>query len=252
MTAENNPIEAARIAARPTLPARFYAEARTERDGDWFVLMLDGKPALTPARHRLGVPEAALAEALAAEWNGQGERIDPATMPVTQLVNAALDRVAGEMAAVRKEIVRYVGSDLVCYRADEPEGLAGRQREAWDPLVAWAEREFGVSLRLADGVVAVEQAPELGAAVDEALTRLEAIPLTGVHAATTLTGSAILALALLRGRLDADEAWQAAHVDEDWQMEQWGRDEVALTARTARRAEFDAAVLAMAGVRSKP
>ncbi len=248
-TDSNNPMEAARSHARPALPARFYAQATAHRTGDQFVLLLDGKPARTPARHALSVPGEALARALAAEWNAQVAHIDSATMPVTRLVNAALDRVAGDAEEVRRDIIRYAGNDLLFYRAEEPDSLVVRQREAWDPLVAWAGRELGTSARIAKGVVHKDQPTELVAAVGDIVAPLDVLPLTGVHAVTTLTGSAVLALAVLRRHLDADEAWQAAHVDEDWQMERWGRDDMALSHRQVRRAELDAAVLA---IRTRP
>ena len=244
-TNSDNPMERARRHARPALPARFYVRASAQRDGGEFVLLLDGKPAHTPARHALRVPGETLARALAAEWNAQIQRIDPATMPVTRLVNAALDRVSGEAEEVGREIARYASNDLLFYRAAEPESLVARQQEIWDPLVAWAGRELGASVRIAEGVVPKDQPPEFVAAVRDALAPLGVLALTGVHAVTTLTGSAILALAVLRGRLDAGDAWHAAHVDEDWQMERWGRDDMMVSQRAARRSELDAAVLAM-------
>lgn len=237
-----NPMEAARRAMRPPLPKRFYKEASVgERDG-MFVVLLDGRLARTPARHPLALPSRALAEAIAAEWNALGETIDPARMPLTRLVNVAIDRVANEIAAVRAEIVRYAGSDLLCYRAGEPVELAAAQAAAWDPVLEWMRETFGVRFVLTAGVRFVDQPEEVIARVREEVETLAApFALAALATATALTGSALLALALARRRLSPDEVWAAAHVDEDWNIAQWGEDAETARRRAARRAEFDAA-----------
>jgi chaperone required for assembly of F1-ATPase len=244
-----NPIAAAQRLARPELPRRFYKDALAGRQGEAFAVLLDGKVALTPARKPLAVASLAIAEALAAEWQAQGERIDPATMPLTRLVNAAIDRVSGEMATVRDEIVSYAGSDLVCYRAEGPQSLVAAQAAAWDPLVEWARDALGARLVLGAGVVHVKQDPAALAAIDTALQPLDALALAAAHVVTTLTGSAVIALALARSRLTADQAWAVAHVDEDWQMANWGADDVALGRRAVRRREMDAAAILLSARR---
>lgn len=220
---------------------RFYKEASIGPHEAGFALLLDGRAAKTPAGNPLAVGSRRLAEALAAEWAAQGERLDPATMPLTRIVNSAIDGVSREMDAVRADIVRHAGSDLVCYRAEGPEGLVARQEAAWAPLLAIAREALGARFVLAEGVMHVEQRPETVAAVARALQLYDAISLAAIHVVTTLTGSALIALALARHRISADEAWAAAHVDEDWQMRQWGEDEQALARRAARRRDFDAA-----------
>jgi chaperone required for assembly of F1-ATPase len=248
----NNPVDpivAARRLMRPELPRRFYKSATVgERNGK-FAVLLDGRPARTPGRHLLAVAIADVAGALAAEWNAQGEWIDPSAMPLTRLVNAGIDRVAAEMPAVRGEIVKYAGSDLLCYRAEGPPDLVARQEGAWSPLIDWAEQTFDVGLRLGAGVVHVAQAAATLARIDSALADYDALSIAAINAVTTLTGSAIIALAVARGRLDAREAWAGAHVDEDWQMERWGADEAALQRRAARWREMEAAVLILASAR---
>ncbi len=224
------PIAVSQRLARQELPRRFYKTVTVGPHEGGFVVKLDGKLARTPGRNPLVVAGRAVAEALAAEWAGQGERIDPATMPLTRIVNAAIDRVAGEMAAVRAEIVKYAGSDLLCYRGEGPSALVEAEEAAWGPVLAWAREALGARFILAEGVVAVAQPEESLAAVATALSDLDPLKLAAVHVATTLTGSALIALAVLHGRLTAEAAWAAAHVDEDWQMEQWGRDEIALAA----------------------
>ena len=184
-----------------------------------------------------------MAEALAAEWGGQGEGIDPATMPLTRIVNAAIDRVADEIAAVRAEILQYAGSDLICYRAEAPEALAATQAMVWDPLVSWAREALGAHLTLAAGVVHVAQPEAVRIAIGRAVTPFDALRLAALSTVTTLTGSAVIALAVARGRLSAEEAWTAALVDEEWEMGQWGRDDAATLARAFRWREMAAAGL---------
>jgi chaperone required for assembly of F1-ATPase len=248
MTRENsNPVAAAQRLARPELPKRFYELATAERVEGGFALKLDGRGAKTPARNPLLVKDKRVADALAAEWNAVGERIDPGAMPLTKLTNSAIDRVAGEMEAVRGDIVAYAGTDAICYRADGPESLILAEDAAWNPLIAWAREELGARFVLAGGVMHVRQDEAALAAIDEALKPLDSLQLAALHVVTTLTGSALVALALARGRLTPDAAWGAAHVSEDWQMSQWGRDEIALQRRATRRAEFDAAALVLQG-----
>ena len=232
---------------RPPLPRRFYREAGVEEAEDGFRVVLDGRPVRTPARRFLAAPSRALADALAAEWNAQGESIDPATMPLTRLANSIIDGVANAPEPVAAEIEKYLGSDLLFYRADGPQGLLERQARHWDPLIAWARESLGARFILAQGLVHAAQ-PQAAVASARAAIPSDPWRLGAVHAVTTLTGSALIALALLRGRLTADEAWDAAHVDEDWNMEQWGRDEIALARRASRFAEFAAAATVLATV----
>jgi chaperone required for assembly of F1-ATPase len=241
-----NPMEAARRNMRTPMRKRFY---KTASIGDGNTLLLDGRPVKTPARRPLAAPQPQLAQLVAAEWNAQGEQIDPAAMPLTRLANVIIDGVADAPDAVRGEIESYLGSDLLFYRADAPEGLVARQAALWDPLLDFARNEFDARFVLAQGVVHQTQPREAVEAAASAIPRgpgLEGIwRLGAVAAITTLTGSALIALALARGALTADDAWTAAHVDEDWNMATWGKDDELLTRRSARRAEFDAAALVL-------
>lgn len=235
-------MDSVRVAARPVLPKRFFREAGFGPADGGFVLRLDDKPALTPGRSPLIAPTEALAGAMAAEWNAQGETIDPAAMPLTRLFNSAIDGVAVRRAEVADEIVRYAGSDLICYRADSPQGLVDRQEAAWSPFVGWARQALGARLRLAEGVMPIAQDEAALAAVAAAVEGLDSYRLAAVLLATTLTGSAIMALALHHGAFGADEAWAASHVDEDWEIALWGEDAEASARRAERRRDFDAAV----------
>jgi chaperone required for assembly of F1-ATPase len=236
--------EKAKALSRRELPKRFYTEASVTEGPDGWAVLLDGRPLRTPSRRPVEVPDRALAEALAGEWRAQGTHVDPGTMPLTRIVNSTIDGVADEAEAVADEVARYAGSDLLFYRAGTPERLAERQTAAWDPLVAWAEERFGVRFRLAEGVMPVEQDPAALAAVRAAIPT-DPWMLAALHTVTTLTGSAVLALAVAERALPPDAAWAGAHIDEDWNAELWGEDEEAAERRAFRKAEFDAAVLLM-------
>lgn len=239
-----DPVEMARRDQRKTLPRRFYKAAGIElHDGAW-TLVLDGRPAHTPAKNRLALPTRAAAELVAAEWEAQAETIDPGTMPVTRIVNSALDGVSREDRAVRAEVVRYAGSDLVCYRAADPVGLVQSQAALWDPVLEFARRELGARLVITEGIGFVEQPDHAMAAVARAVEEVSGpVPLAALHTIMTLTGSALLALAVARAQMDVEAAWAAAHADEDFQMRTWGADADALARRERRWADMQAAAV---------
>jgi chaperone required for assembly of F1-ATPase len=239
-----DPIEAARRNMRPNLRKRFYESATVSDDARCAVL-LDGRGVKTPAGNTLAAPTRPLAEALAAEWNTQGERIDPATMPLTRLANTIIDGVAPNAELVAQEVAKYLGSDLVCYRADAPEGLVAAQAQHWDRVLAWARDAHGARFVLSEGVMFVGQ-PESAVATVRAAIPSDPWRLGAVHLITTLTGSALIALAVAAGELSVDEAWAVAHVDEDWNMKLWGGDALALARREVRFADVQAAAKVLA------
>jgi chaperone required for assembly of F1-ATPase len=222
-------------------PKRFYKEVTTAPEGEGVAVLLDGKPIRTPAKAKLCVPSQALADAIAKEWRLQTERIDPETMRLTKLANSAIDGVKGRESAVLDDLIAFAGSDLLCYRAEGPEGLIAKQTEHWDPVLAWARRQLGVPLNLAQWIVHVPQPQASLDRLRERLGGIEAFGLAALHVMTTLTGSGLLTLAVALKRLTPDQAWAAAHVDEDWQISQWGDDAEAATRRVRRRQEFDSA-----------
>jgi chaperone required for assembly of F1-ATPase len=236
------------------LRRRFYERVSVTEGEGGFALALDGRPVRTPARRPLAAPTRALAEAIAAEWEAQREHIDPSTMPLTRLANSIIDGVADAAEPVAAEIAKYLASDLLFYRASTPQGLVARQAAAWDPLIEWAREALGARFMLGEGLAHVAQSDAALAAAGAAIPRdardaKEVWRLGALHSITTLTGSALIALAVLRGRLSVEEAWTAAHVDEDWNMDTWGRDDLALERRAYRFAEMQAAgtVLALLG-----
>jgi chaperone required for assembly of F1-ATPase len=242
-----DPVEMARADLRKPLPRRFYAAVAVAPQAGGHGVLLDGRGARTPARQPLVLPTEAAAEAVAAEWRSQAEVIDPAAMPLTRLANTALDGVAAQIAPTVAEIVNYAGSDLVCYRAGEPEALVVAQAAAWDPILSFAREALGARFVCAEGVVFVAQPAPALAAVRAAVESIAAAPaapfrLAALHVMTTLTGSALVALAVAHAAMTAENAWTAAHVDEDHQMRLWGADDEALARRARRWAEMDAAV----------
>jgi chaperone required for assembly of F1-ATPase len=216
-------------------PKRFFKAVRTAEVENGYGIELDTRPVRTPASRPLVLPSAALAAAVAEEWDAQKEHIRPETMPMTRLANAAIDRVAPDPAPHIEAAAAVGTTDLLCYRADAPEALAARQDAQWQPLLDWAEETYGAPLAVTRGIVAVDQPPESLAKLKSALEREAGDPfaLTSLLAFVPLLGSLVLGLALFHGRLDAQGAWDAATLDEIWQREQWGEDTEAL-ARDAR------------------
>jgi chaperone required for assembly of F1-ATPase len=248
-----DPTESARRNMRPQLRARFYREATVGEGDRSFPVLLDCRPVRSPAGHPLAAPVRPLAEALAAEWQAQPDKIDPADMPLTRLANSIIDGVVPAPHPVAAEIEKYLGTDLLFYRAAGPDGLVEMQRRHWDPVIEWARDTLGARFVLVEGIMHAPQ-PEAAlaaaaAAIPNGASVEEAWRLGALNVVTTLTGSALLALALAAGTLGVDEAWAAAHVDEDWQMQFWGRDELALQRRAYRFAEMKAAAKVLEALR---
>jgi chaperone required for assembly of F1-ATPase len=235
-----DPIEAARRGLRRQLRRRFYSEVGLAEDDGGFQILLDGRPVRTPGRHLLAAPTRALAQAIADEWEAQRDVIDPLNMPLTRLANTIIDGVASAPREVAAEIAQYLGSDLLVYRARTPEGLVERQARHWDPILAWARDALGARFALAEGVTFVQQ-PAATLAAATAAIPTDPWRLGATHIITTLTGSALIALALARGVLSLEQAWAVAHIDEDWNMDQWGRDESALERRAVHFRDVEAA-----------
>lgn len=220
----------------------------TEVSVDAREVRLDGRPVRTPGRVPLKLPTDALAEAVAGEWRGVGEAIDPRAMPLTGLANAAIDRIAPDPASFAEGLARYGESDLLCYRADDPPKLVARQAALWDPPLAWARGRYDVGFEVTTGIVHRAQPPATIARLGEAVGALGAWRLAGLSPVVTITGSLVLALALAERAMTADAVWAAAQADEDWQAERWGEDALAAEARDARRRELGAAAAFLAAL----
>jgi chaperone required for assembly of F1-ATPase len=234
-----DPAEAARRNMR-ALRRRFYTCVEVRLEAAGAAILLDGRSVRTPARRALAAPTAGLAEAIAAEWEAQRELIEPAAMPLTRLANTIIDGVAAAPEAVAREIAAYLSSDLVCYRATTPQQLVARQAAHWDPIIGFAREALGASFAVRSGVMHAAQPADAVAAARAHIPR-DPWRLGAVRAITTLTGSALIALGVASGAMGRDAAWAAAHVDEDWNLELWGRDELALKQRAYRLAEMTAA-----------
>jgi chaperone required for assembly of F1-ATPase len=229
---------------------RIYKSVAVQAAEDGFRIALDGKPLRTPARAPLVLPGRALAEAIAAEWDAQAERVIPDSMPLMQLVSTAIDRVAPQRALIAADSLGYAGTDLICYRAEAPADLAERQRQVWQPLVDWARLELDAPLAVATGIMPRPQPAEAVAALRAAVETLDPLRLAALHAATAACGSLVIGLALLRARLSPDEAFAASQLDETYQIEKWGEDIEAAKRREALRRDIAAAARLMELLRS--
>lgn len=220
---------------------RFWKEAAAVPDEKGWGIALDGKPVRTPARNPLVVPTRALAEAVAAEWNDAPENVDPRSMPLTGLANAAIDVVSAGKQAFAEGLARYGESDLLCYRAEGPRELQARQERAWDDLLAWGRRRFDVDFETTCGIVHVAQPEATVRRLAHAVASLDAFRLAALSPLVTIGGSLLVGLAVLEGHLSPEQAWDAVSIDEQWQREQWGEDSEAEAALGLKRSDFLAA-----------
>ncbi|TXR50617.1 ATP12 family chaperone protein [Phyllobacterium endophyticum] len=244
-----DPVRRAQIQSKLPLPKRFYKVAAVgEHDGK-FTVELDGRVVKTPARQTLALPTRAAAQLIADEFSAQEKDIDPARMPATRLANTAIDGVANDRQAVLEDVLRFASSDMLCYRAGSPQRLVDRQTALWDPIIDWAASDLGARFVLAEGVMPVEQPREALSAFSVHLGQIkDPFAVAALHTITTLTGSAILALAVAKDEISGEEAWKLGHVEEDWTIEQWGEDAEASARRLIRKREMLAAVAILKAV----
>lgn len=221
---------------------RFWQRAAVAPVAGGLGVLLDGRPVRTPARALLAVPTAPLADSIAAEWNAVEAEVAPAAMRLTGLANAAIDIVAPDPAAFAAGLARYAESDLLCYRAEAPAPLVERQAARWNPLLDWARTRYDAPFETTRGVMHVAQPPATLARIGEAFAAHGPFELAALSPITTLAGSAIVALAVAEGAIDAQAGWSAALLDEEWQAELWGLDEEAARNREDRRRAYAAAV----------
>ncbi len=219
---------------------RFFEVATPTGSPEGFGVALDGRAVRTPAGRPLAVPSEALALAMVAEWAAQGDKVDFATMPMNGLANAAIDRVSTEHAAFAANLASYAESDCLAYRAADPAELAARQSDVWDPILEWARLRYDIAIHTTAGIV---HRPQPTATIDRlaaAVAAFDAFRLTGLSPLVTVSGSLVIALAVAEGALDAESGFRAGQLDELWQAEQWGEDDLAIRTRTAHQADFRA------------
>ena len=229
---------------------RFYKIVAAEQTPEGIRILLDGKPVQTPGRHALLLPTQALAEAIAAEWRAQGDKIDPVTMPMLRLANTVLDGVKTNRAEVIAAITRFGAHDLLCYRAEAPASLATRQAEEWDAMLDWAAERYGARLSVTSGVGHVAQPPEALGALEHAVAAPDDFALAGLHVIASITGSLVLALALVEGAINPAQAFQLSRLDEIHQAERWGTDAEGEQRANALARELDVATAFIAAARS--
>ncbi|EJF80944.1 ATP12 chaperone protein [Bartonella doshiae] len=239
---KNNTVHKTQKLSCQMLAKRFYREVKIFCEEGGFSILLDECPVKTPAKRHFLVPTEVFAALVAEEFESQKEVIDPAKMPMTRLVNTVIDGIVDDMQVVFEDLLRFVACDMIFYRAQTPKELVQRQCELWDPLLDWAEEKLGARFYLTEGLMHVEQSRGAIQAVSNYLRRVESpYMLAALHTMTTLTGSALIALAVAARRINADHAWDIAHLDENWTMEQWGIDEEAMARRAHRKVEFNTA-----------
>jgi chaperone required for assembly of F1-ATPase len=217
---------------------RFWKQAETVAAEGGFGISLDGRPVKTPAKATLVVPMQSMAQAIAEEWDAQVEKIDPGTMPMTRAANAAIDKVAIQFDEVADMLAAYGDSDLLCYRATDPQELIARQAEQWDPMLDWADATFGVRLTTCAGVIHVPQDVKGQARLAKELQVLTHFQLAAAHDLISLSGSLIIALAVMAKEVPPHEGWRLSRIDEDWQSEKWGDDDDANALAAIKKTAF--------------
>lgn len=239
---EDNAVRKPQNLSHQSLPKRFYKKVDFKCEEGGFSILLDGNPVKTPARRHLLIPTEALAALVVQEFTIQEEIIDPVKMPITRFVNTVVDGIADNMQVIFEDLLRFVACDMILYRAQTPQELVQRQCKHWDFLLDWVEEKLGVCFNVAEGVMHVEQPREVIQAVSNYLRKVESpYVLAALHTMTTLTGSALVAIAVAEKRIEVDDAWAIAHLDEDWTMEQWGIDKETMTLRAYKKVDFNAA-----------
>jgi len=219
-------------------PKRFWKTAKAAPVDSQFTVLLDDRPVRTPAKAPLQVPTLAMAEAIAAEWDAQEEFVDPGVMPVTRGANAAIDKVRTQRQEVIDMLAEYGDSDLLCYRAAGPEALIARQAAGWDPVLDWAATTLQARLFVGEGVMHVPQTAQALANLKAELEAFDAFAIAAAHDLVSISGSLVIALAVTKGALSAEEGWQLSRIDEDWQIEQWGDDEEANAQALVKKQAF--------------
>ncbi|MEP0520336.1 MAG: ATP12 family protein [Hyphomicrobiales bacterium] len=243
---DDDPVRRAQKHSAPELPKRFYKSASIEKGSGGFQLLLDSRSAKTPAKKPLAVTNERFATQMAKEWSEQVEHIDPAKMPYTRLANSAIDGVSAELEAVSNEIANFANSDLLFYRAGQPEGLVQMQRRHWDPILEYVRETYDAKFVLAEGMMFVEQPSDSVARITKAVRGFhnDYLALAGLQVMTAISGSVLIALGAAKRFLSVEDAWAAAHVDEDWNISEWGSDEEAEARRAYRWGEFQVALMA--------
>ena len=217
---------------------RFWKDAAVVEVEGGFTVELDGRRVKTPAKRPLTLPTRAMAEAVAAEWQAQEKQIDPRTMPVTKTANAAIDKVAVQKDEVVEMLAAYGDSDLLCYRAESPEELVARQDAQWDPMLDWAAAHLGAKLEPRRGIMHAPQDPQALAELYRRTAALDAFELAAFHDLVSLTGSLVLGFAALEQTHAPEDIWGLSRLDETWQAEQWGRDDIAEAEAEIKRQAF--------------
>lgn len=217
---------------------RFWTTASVEAVDGGFTVLLDARPVRTPLKAPLVLPTEGLALAIAAEWQAQEAKVNPATMPFTRTANSAIDKVVPQFEAVAEMVAAYGDSDLLCYRAEDPPELVDRQARAWDPLLGWAATDLAAPLVATAGVMHIDQPNDSLARLHGLVETLSPFRLAAFHDLVAISGSLILGLAVTRRRLAAEAAWDLSRIDEDWQISLWGEDEEAAEMAALKRAAF--------------
>ncbi len=217
---------------------RFWENAQVTEVGAGFSVLLDGRKLRTPVKSELIVPAREMAEEIAKEWQAQGEKVDPLSMPFTRSANAAIDKVAPMHAEVSQLVAEYGGTDLICYRAASPKELVALQNAAWGPLLEWAANDLSAPLKIGEGIVHIQQDGAVLKSLAKRVETMSAFQLAAFHDLVGMSGSLIIGFGVVHAFLPVAQLWQCSRIDEDWQITQWGEDDEATATADSKKTAF--------------
>lgn len=217
---------------------KFGKKVSIDQCADGFLVLLDGQKVRTPGHADLLVPTRRMAELIAEEWRKQGPRVMLSSMPVTRSAYTAIDVVRPHRDKFVSDLAAYGSNDLVCYRVETPYQLRLRQDAGWNPLVDWIGTAFGVSLTVTEGISHVAQPAATLRILSAEVAGQDNFGLTALHDLVVLSGSLVVALAVIHRFRTGQEAWKLSRIDEDWQIEHWGDDLDARMASDERQTAF--------------
>ncbi len=227
----------------------FWSEVTVGKVAEGYSVLLDGREVRTPLKAKLYVPTEAFAQEIAKEWAALEEKVDPEKLPLTKMANAAIDKVSVQSDAIIPMLAEYATTDLLCYRAASPDVLIEHQQQVWDPLLGWFAKQYGVTLKTGAGVMPVEQASDVLDVCSKILKKYTAFELAAVYDLITLSGSFVIGIATADKYIGVSDAWAASRIDEDWQIEQWGEDEEAISLNATRHAAFNRSLFVLELIR---
>uniref|UniRef100_A0A8C1T622 ATP synthase mitochondrial F1 complex assembly factor 2 n=1 Tax=Cyprinus carpio TaxID=7962 RepID=A0A8C1T622_CYPCA len=240
-------IQKAKYASGTTERKKFYENVSiAQGEGGLFEINLDKRKLKTPGGKLFTVPNEALAIAVATEWDAQKDTLKFYTMHLTTLCNTALDnptqRTKEQMISAA---LKFLETDTICYRVEEPPGLVELQRNEWDPVMNWIEQRYNVVIGSSSNIMGPQIPEETKETFQQHLNSYNLWSMTGLEYVITQLKSLVLSFGLIDRHLSVEQAVVLSRLEEEYQIQRWGNvewihdyDMYELQARTAAGAMF--------------